>query len=72
MKRSDRRIVWASIGVFIWLGGLYATICGLLYDVAREYRWGMLALIVGVATFVIALNPFAQRGARDGDQAEKM
>ncbi|CAB3788500.1 DUF2964 family protein [Paraburkholderia fynbosensis] len=60
-------MVWASIGVFIWLGGLYATIRGLLYEVPAEFRWGMLALAVGIATLVVALNPLAQReaGMRD-------
>lgn len=61
MKTFEPRIVCATVGVFIWLGGLYATICGLIYDVQREFRWGMLALIIGVAIFVIALNPLAQR-----------
>ena len=60
MKGSELRIVFATIGVFVWLGGLYATICGLLYDVLPQFRWGMLALVCGVAAFVIALNPFAQ------------
>jgi hypothetical protein len=62
-------MVWASIGVFVWLGGLYSTIRGLLYDVPLEYRWGMLALVVGIVTFVVALNPFAQRGSGKGDRA---
>jgi hypothetical protein len=67
MKRLELRIVWATIGVFVWLGGLYATIYGLLYELQREFRWGVLALVVGVATFVIALNPFAQRGSDKSD-----
>lgn len=61
MKGSELRIVCATIGVFIWLGGLYATICGLLYEVLPQFRWGVLALVGGVVIFVIALNPFAQR-----------
>jgi hypothetical protein len=60
-------MVVASIGVFVWLGGLYFTIHGLLYDVKPEFRYGMLALAIGIATFVIALNPLAQRRSRKRD-----
>ncbi|BBU32289.1 hypothetical protein BTHE68_60230 (plasmid) [Burkholderia sp. THE68] len=61
-------MVVASIGVFIWLGGLYFTIHGLLYDMTREFRYGMWALGIGIVIFVVALNPLAQRrsGKRDG------
>ena len=64
LKRFETRIACASVGVFIWLGGLYATIRGLLYDESALFRYGMLALVVGVATFVIALNPLANRNSR--------
>ena len=68
MRLNEPRMVVASVGVFIWLGGLYFTIHGLLYDVKPEFRYGMLALAVGIVTFVVALNPLAQRrsGKRDG------
>ncbi|BAN27928.1 DUF2964 family protein [Caballeronia insecticola] len=61
-------MVIASTGVFIWLGGLYFTIHGVLYDVKPEFRYGMLALALGILIFVVALNPLAQRrsGKRDG------
>ncbi|RKR38809.1 DUF2964 family protein [Paraburkholderia sp. BL17N1] len=64
MKRSEFRIGCAAVGVFIWIGGLYATIRGLLYEVPQEFRYGVLALIIGVATFVIALNPLANHRSR--------
>ncbi|SAL13558.1 hypothetical protein AWB71_00416 [Caballeronia peredens] len=68
MRLNEPRMVVASIGVFIWLGGLYFTIHGVLYDVKPEFRYGMLALALGILTFVVALNPLAQRrsGKRDG------
>ncbi|SAL23812.1 hypothetical protein AWB73_01714 [Caballeronia turbans] len=67
MRLNEPRMVVASIGVFIWLGGLYFTIHGLLYDVKPEFRYGMWALGIGIVTFVVALNPLAQRrsGKRD-------
>jgi len=60
-------MVCAAIGVFIWLGGLYATIHGLLYDTRPEFRFGVLAIALGILTFASALNPLAQRkpGKRD-------
>jgi len=67
MRLNEPRMVVASIGVFIWLGGLYFTIHGLLYDVKPEFRYGMWALGIGIVIFVVALNPLAQRrsGKRD-------
>ena len=61
--KSEFRIACASVGVFIWLGGLYFTITGLLYDRPPEFRYGVLAVIIGVVTFVVALNPMANRGS---------
>lgn len=68
MRLNEPRMVIASTGVFIWLGGLYFTIHGVLYDVKPEFRYGMLALALGILIFVVALNPLAQRrsGKRDG------
>ncbi|AQH04050.1 MULTISPECIES: DUF2964 family protein [Caballeronia] len=61
MKFNEPRMVVASIGVFIWLAGLYFTIHGLIYDVSREFHYGMWALGIGIVIFVVALNPLAQR-----------
>jgi DUF2964 family protein len=56
MKKSERRVAIALMGVAIWLGGLYAAIHGLIYDRTTEFRYGALAIFVGVAIAVIALN----------------
>ena len=56
MKKSERRVAIALIGVMLWLGGLYSTIHGLLYDRKIEFRYGVLGIFVGVAIAVIALN----------------
>ena len=56
MKKSERRVAIALVGVAIWLGGLYATITGLLHDRQVEFRYGVLAIFFGVAIAVIALN----------------
>jgi hypothetical protein len=56
MKKSERRVAIALVGVAIWLSGLYFAITGLVYDRSMEYRYGALAIFVGVAIAVIALN----------------
>ncbi|MFM0007528.1 DUF2964 family protein [Paraburkholderia dipogonis] len=56
MKKSERRVAIALVGIAIWLGGLYFAITGLVYDRSMEYRYGALAIFVGVAIAVIALN----------------
>ncbi|WP_250535763.1 DUF2964 family protein [Caballeronia sp. AZ10_KS36] len=68
MRRTELRSVCAAIGVFIWLGGLYATIHGLLYDTTSEFRYGMLALAIGIVIFVSALNPLTQRKSKTRDE----
>lgn len=69
MRRDELRMVIAAIGVFIWLGGLYGTIHGLIYDVRPEFRYGMVALGAGIVVFVAALNPLAQRKQGNGDES---
>ncbi|WNC94151.1 DUF2964 family protein [Paraburkholderia sp. FT54] len=64
MKRSEFRIGCAAVGVFIWLGGLYATIRGLIYEVPQQFHYGVVALVIGVAIFVIALSPMAIHRSR--------
>ncbi|SDD72492.1 DUF2964 family protein [Paraburkholderia lycopersici] len=57
MIRSDLRIVFATIAVFAALIGLYLVLDGLVFDAWAKFRYGAAALIVGVAGFVLLLNP---------------
>jgi len=43
--------------VFLSLAGMMAVVTGLLFDQAIALRGGAIALIVGVAGFVVMLNP---------------
>jgi Na+/proline symporter len=56
MEKSKRRVAIALVGLAVWLGGLYFAIRGLLYDHGMEFRYGALALFVGIVIAVIALN----------------
>ncbi|WOD15581.1 DUF2964 family protein [Paraburkholderia kirstenboschensis] len=56
MDKSDRRVAFALVGVAIWLGGLYFVIVGLLYDRSPEFRYGALAILIGVVITVVASN----------------
>jgi Protein of unknown function (DUF2964) len=64
MKKSEIRVACALVGVFIWLGGLYAAIRGLIYDRMSEFRYGALAIFVGVVVAVVALNLVSIRRSR--------
>lgn len=64
MVRSESRIVFAAIAVFVALGGIGASIRGLLYDEAPVFHYGVAALIVGVACFVMLLNSTVDRDSR--------
>jgi len=57
MDRREYRIVVAAIAVFVSLAGMMAVVTGLLFDEAMALHGGAIALIVGVATFVVMLNP---------------
>ncbi|RQT01414.1 DUF2964 family protein [Burkholderia contaminans] len=57
MIRRQYRIVVAAIAVFVSLAGMMAVVSGLLFDNAMALRGGGIALIVGVAGFVVMLNP---------------
>ncbi|MGC3027412.1 DUF2964 family protein [Burkholderia sp. DN3021] len=57
MIRRQYRIVVAAIAVFVSLAGMMAVVTGLLFDEAMALRGGAIALLVGVAGFVVMLNP---------------
>ncbi|OLL31185.1 hypothetical protein BTH42_13340 [Burkholderia sp. SRS-W-2-2016] len=61
MERVEGRIVLAAIAIFIALGGIAAAIRGLLYEDGALVRIGALAMVLGVAGFVILLNPWANK-----------
>ncbi|WP_176041065.1 DUF2964 family protein [Burkholderia stabilis] len=56
MIRRQYRIVVAAIAVFVSLAGMMAVVTGLLFDETMALRGGAIAMIVGVAGFVVMLN----------------
>jgi hypothetical protein len=62
MVRSESRIVFSAIAVFVALAGIAASIRGLLFDAPQFFHYGVAAVIGGVACFVLLLNPM-----RNGD-----
>lgn len=60
MIRRQYRIVVAAIAVFVSLAGIMAVVTGLLFDSETALRGGAIALIAGVACFVVMLNPGAK------------
>ena len=59
MIRRQSRIVVAAIAVFVSLAGMMGVVSGLLFDNAMALHGGAIAL-VGVAGFVVMLNPGAK------------
>ncbi|AFT88995.1 DUF2964 family protein [Paraburkholderia phenoliruptrix] len=57
MVRAEYRIVVAVVAVFASLAGLSVAIDGLLFDKSGLVRYGFAAMVVGVAAFVLLLNP---------------
>lgn len=57
MVRAESRIVVSLVAVFVSLAGISAAIHGLLFDKTEVMRYGVLAIIVGVTSFVVLLNP---------------
>ncbi|AAY59230.1 DUF2964 family protein [Burkholderia pseudomallei] len=53
------RVVLATIAVFISLAGMMEAVRGLLFDSNAEFLYGVIALSIGVAAFVVLLNPTA-------------
>ena len=51
------RIGLAAGAVFIAIAGIVAAIHGLVFDQERALRFGVAAVIGGVAAFVLLLNP---------------
>jgi hypothetical protein len=57
MVRTEYRIVFAAIALFCSLAGMAAAIHGLLFAEYSVTRYGGAAIMLGVACFVLLLNP---------------
>lgn len=57
MVRAEFRIVLATLAVFVAIVGMLAAIRGLLFDQNSVLRYGSAAVVAGVASFVMLLNP---------------
>jgi hypothetical protein len=62
MARVEGRIVLAAIAVFVTLGGLTASIRGLLYERPTLVELGVCAMVIGIAGFVWFLRPGNRAG----------
>jgi len=60
--RSDGGILFSAIAVFAALAGIAASIRGVLFDEPSFSRYGVAAVVGGVACFVLLLDP-----TRSGD-----
>jgi hypothetical protein len=58
MINGEGRIVAALGAVFVTLGGIHASLRGLLFDETAVMYYGVLAILVGAASFVVMLTPF--------------
>jgi hypothetical protein len=57
MIRGEGRIVAALGAVFVTLGGIDAALRGLLFDETAVMYYGVLAILIGAASFVVMLTP---------------
>lgn len=58
MIKGEGRIVTALGAVFVTLGGIDAALRGLLFDETAVQYYGVLAILIGAAAFVVMLTPF--------------
>lgn len=57
IMRANFRIVLATLAVFVAISGILAAVHGLLFDRDSVVRYGAAAIVIGVAAFVLLLNP---------------
>lgn len=62
MISSEARIVAAAIAVFTALAGIFAALHGLVFDKASVLNYGVLTILVGVASFAVMLMPMPEDG----------
>lgn len=60
--RAKYRIVLATLAVFVAIFGIMAAIHGFFFEQDRVVRYGAAAIVIGVAVFVLLLNPRAGTG----------
>ncbi|AHN73571.1 DUF2964 family protein [Pandoraea pnomenusa] len=59
---SDLRVAIASITSFVMLGGIFATIHGLLFNLPDVSRYGVAAVLLGATCTATMLIPWGGRG----------
>ncbi|AJC22479.1 DUF2964 family protein [Pandoraea pulmonicola] len=55
---SDTRVFIASVAAFVMLGGIFATIHGLLFNLPEVSRYGVAAVLLGATTAATMLIPW--------------
>ncbi|MGN6667195.1 MAG: DUF2964 family protein [Trinickia sp.] len=55
--RAKYRIAFAALAIFVAIFGILAAVHGLFFDQDSVVRYGVAAVVMGVATFVLLLNP---------------
>lgn len=58
---SDIRVFIASVAAFVMLGGIFATIHGLLFNLPEVSRYGVAAVLLGATTTATMLIPWGGR-----------
>ena len=58
---SDTRVFIASIAAFVMLGGIFATIHGLLFNLPDVSRYGVAAVLIGATCTATMLIPWGTR-----------
>lgn len=66
--QANYRIVLSTLSIFVTIFGILAAIHGLFFEQERIVRYGAAAVIMGVAAFVLLLNP---RTNIDGQHADR-
>jgi hypothetical protein len=57
MIKGEGRIAVAAIAVFVCLAGISTALHGLLFDRLAVTHYGVLAVFIAAATFVVLLTP---------------
>ena len=57
MIRRESRIVAATLAVLVALAGICVALDGLVFDSQTVFRYGAATLLIGIACFVLLLNP---------------